>query len=174
MANQDGTFFQLGYYEAAANNCPCPGASSVSVGEIGAVFAPSAVDSKLGTDIDGIFDTGTMLTLASGLKNLGNALCRRLITPRGALFYDPEYGYDVRSFLNKGFTPDQLAAVQDQIAAEVEKDDRIQDATVTVVTDISAMSMQITIVAEISEGPYAFIISVDRVTARLLSAQEVS
>src|SRR4051812_20722035 len=104
MADLDINFSPVPYYESLANEtgCTCDETPADSFAQIGAVFAAPATKSKLGTDIKGIFDTGSMLSLATGLENVGNAMCRRLITPRGALFYDPEYGFDVRSFLNKG------------------------------------------------------------------------
>lgn len=175
MANLDANIAPFPYFEMDPNACVCgAGGGATSAGLIGAVFAPPSATSKLGTDIDGIFDTGAMLSLASDLKNIGNAICRRLITPRGSLFYDLGYGFDVRSFLNMGFTPDKLATLQSQITDEVEKDERIQSADVTVDINISAMTMAITIVAEIAERSYVLILSVDKLTAKLLSAETQS
>jgi hypothetical protein len=127
-----------------------------------------------GVDIDCIIDVGRSLTLARGLRNLGNALARRLVTPRGGLFYDPNYGLDVRAFVNAGFTAQQLAQVQADIAAEVSKDERVENPQVTVVSNVQTGSMAITIVCELAEGPFQFLVSVNALTVELLRVEALS
>jgi phage baseplate assembly protein W len=127
-----------------------------------------------GVDIDCILDVGRSLALAKGLRNLGNALARRLVTPRGGLFYDANYGLDVRAFVNAGFTAQQLAQVQADIAAEVSKDPRIENPQVTVVSNVQTGSMAITIVCELAEGPFQFLLAVTALTVELLSVEALS
>ncbi len=127
-----------------------------------------------GVDIDCILDVGKSLALARGLRNLGNALARRLVTPRGGLFYDPNYGLDVRAFLNAAFTAQQLAQVQADITAEVSKDERVEDPQVTVVSNVQTGSMAITIVCELAEGPFQFLVSVNALTVELLNVEALS
>lgn len=127
-----------------------------------------------GVDIDCIIDVGRSLTLAGGLRNLGNALARRLVTPRGGLFYDPNYGLDVRAFVNAGFTAQQLAQVQADIAAEVGKDERVENPQVTVVSNTQTGTMAITIVCELAEGPFQFLVTVNALTVELLRAEPLS
>lgn len=130
--------------------------------------------SELGVDIDGVFDVGRSLSLAFAIKNLGNALCRRLITPRGSLFYDPNYGIDVRDYLKAGFTPSRLASLRSEITAEVLKDERVQSADVSVAVNQQAATMTITIVVDIASGPFELMIGVDSLTVELLSAKALS
>lgn len=66
-------------------------------------------------------------------KAIGEALLRRLTTPRGALQDDPDYGLDIRGMLNRGTTVSDLSALQGRIRMEVTKDDRVSGAAVTVV-----------------------------------------
>lgn len=127
-----------------------------------------------GVDIDCIIDVGRSLALARGLRNLGNALARRLVTPRGGLFYDPNYGLDVRGFVNAAFTPQQLSQVQADIAAEVSKDERVEDPQVTVVSNLQTASMAITIVCELAEGPFQFLVAVSALTVELLNVEALS
>jgi hypothetical protein len=68
-------------------------------------FAPNAAP-ELGVDLAALPDLDPSFPLVAGLANLGQALARRLETPRGGLFYDPNYGTDVRAWLNEGFTSD--------------------------------------------------------------------
>jgi phage baseplate assembly protein W len=127
-----------------------------------------------GVDLDCILDVGQSLALARGLRNLGNALVRRLVTPRGGLFYDPNYGLDVRAFLNAGMTPQQLAQVQADIASEVSKDERIENPEVTVVSNTQTATMAITIVCELAEGPFRFLVAVNALTVELLNVEALS
>lgn len=63
---------------------------------------------------------------------LAQALARRLDCPRGALPDDPDYGFDLKSYCNRGLTTDAIRALAGQVRAEVEKDDRVDRASVTV------------------------------------------
>lgn len=127
-----------------------------------------------GVDIDCISDVGQSLSLARGLRNLGNALARRLFTPRGGLFYDPNYGLDVRAFVNAAFTPQQLSQVQADIAAEESKEERVENPQVTVVSNTQTATMTIGIVCELAEGPFRFLVAVNALTAELLSVEALS
>jgi hypothetical protein len=135
---------------------------------------PRAGDSETGQDIACITDVGTSLSLARGPRNVGNALARRLITPRGGLFYDPNYGLDIRNYLNAGFTPQALAQGQSDVASEVSKDPRVEDPIVTVVSDLATASMQITITCELAEGPHEFVFGVSLLTVELLKQQALA
>lgn len=69
----------------------------------------------------------------TGYRNLGEALFRRLITIQGALFYDPDYGFDVRQYINQHGTSDIIYELATGIAMECEKDPRVEAAEVEVV-----------------------------------------
>lgn len=62
---------------------------------------------------------------------IGEAALRRLVTPRGGLPDDPDYGLDVRGFLNRGVTTEDVRDLAGRIRLELGKDDRIDDCTVT-------------------------------------------
>lgn len=75
---------------------------------------------------------------------IGEALLRRLTTPRGQLPDDPDYGFDIRGYCNRGVPTGELRELAGQIRSEVSKDDRVEDASVTVtVPDLSTMSVRI-------------------------------
>lgn len=78
-------------------------------------------------------------------RALAEALIRRSITPRGALLDDRDYGTDVRGMLHIGVDANRLRMLGGQLRAEYLKDDRVDEATVTVAaTDPSARSLRIT------------------------------
>jgi len=62
---------------------------------------------------------------------IGEALLRRLQTPRGGLPDDPDYGYDLRGIWNRGIPVSELEQISGQVRNEVRQDDRVYDATVS-------------------------------------------
>jgi hypothetical protein len=78
---------------------------------------------------------------------LGEALLRRLTTPRGTLPDDRNYGIDVRSFCNLGMSTQDIRDLASKIRSEVTKDDRVDDAAVTIgnpVTSDLSIAVQVT------------------------------
>lgn len=75
---------------------------------------------------------------------LGQALYRRVTTPRGSLIDDPDYGLDVPGFLNRGATQRELAGLAGAIRNELVKDDRVESAQAQVTIE-SQRSMRVAI-----------------------------
>ena len=65
---------------------------------------------------------------------LAQAILRRLDCPRGGLPDDPDYGIDLRGFLNEGTSFRDLDSIGSQINAEISKDDRVTAASKATVT----------------------------------------
>jgi phage baseplate assembly protein W len=125
-----------------------------------------------GADIACASDPGRSFAVADGIRNLGNALTRRLTTPRGGLLSDPGYGVDVRRFLSAGVTAAQLAQVKSEVAAEVSKDDRVQNPDVTVTVNAQTASLTISVISELAPGaPFEFVFRVDKLTVAFLDAR---
>jgi hypothetical protein len=87
-----------------------------------------------GTDLSCVLDltdrmeeVGQNTTLA-----IGQSLVRRLITPNGTLWDDPDYGEDIRSYLNRGTTLADLRDLEGKIRNECTKDDRVAQVAVQV------------------------------------------
>lgn len=81
-----------------------------------------------GTDLSALPVFGVVSK--SGLPNLTEALYRRLITPRGGLFYDLDYGTDICQYLNETWSDDIKFELESLIPREWEKDPRVLEATV--------------------------------------------
>jgi hypothetical protein len=122
----------------------------------------------LGVDAACITDITNTLSLAYGLRNLGMALCRRFTTPRGGLWYDPSYGYDLRQFLNAGVTDAEIAVMPDEIADEATKDERVQTCTADVLFQRQAETMKVTIRGETADGPFSLVLGISAVTVEIL------
>jgi phage baseplate assembly protein W len=90
----------------------------------------------LGSDFSGVNDLDFALTFLEGEEQerlaFIQAIQRRLSTPRGALFYDPSYGLDIRTFLSDNLSTKVMQGI---IAAEIRKDERVANSEVSVTQD---------------------------------------
>jgi hypothetical protein len=130
-------------------------------------------DVLFGTDIDVTTDLPTSFVLAAGLQNLANAIVRRLGTPAGALaaFGDDEnYGYDLRSKLNRGMSLVAIRAVNGEIEAEVLRDERIFKAEVATDFNLATNLFAVDIALETALGPFRLILAVSDRTVTLINA----
>lgn len=132
----------------------------------------------LGTDVALLTDLAPVWGLASGKLNLAYAIVRRLSTPRGGLFSDPNYGYDITAWLNASFTVaptggGQLASLQAEITNEVLKDDRVQGVTVTLNYAFASKQLSIALALDTATGPFDLVLSASAVTVALLSVDGV-
>ncbi|HSN26434.1 MAG TPA: hypothetical protein VLT45_09115 [Kofleriaceae bacterium] len=92
-------------------------------------------DLGFGTDLRGasdLFDTMDEITDPNDPLIVAEAIARRLDCPAGGLIDDPLYGKDLREYLNRGTTDAELMRTAAEIRAEVMKDDRVDQAVVTV------------------------------------------
>lgn len=121
----------------------------------------------LGTDIK----IGKVLTFESGYQNLVTQLIRRLSTRRGALFYDPNYGDDIRLFMNRPITQTTLNQIAFTVKSQCELDPRVKDADVEVSYTQATISFSIKISITTFQGPFTFVLSVTALDVNLLKIQ---
>lgn len=148
---------------------PEAGPTDLSSSALG--FVPDDGSAVLGVDISSLPDLDGGFALAGGYRALGQALARRLETERGSLFYDLDYGTDVRDRLNDSVNPAELAALQGDIDTECEKEERVLSASATVNFDASTGKASIPIQITTAQGPFALILSADALTVQLLAIQ---
>lgn len=98
---------------------------------------------------------------------LAQALARRLITPRGGLIDDPNYGYDVTQFLNDDIQPATITRMQGQIVAEMLKDERVLAASCQV--QFVGSQLMITISITDGIGPFPLVLAISAVSVQILS-----
>jgi len=102
---------------------------------------------------------------------LGQALGRRLITPRGTLIDDSAYGLDVRSWINGALTPTQVADLEALIADELVADERVE--TVSVEVSLASQRLTIRAIVDTADGPFRLVLAIGAVTAEILAAEPV-
>lgn len=96
-------------------------------------YTPQVIASDdLGSDISCVDDPDELWTEVGGRLAFTQALVRRLSTPHGGLFDDPNYGLDLRTYLHRGLTPSDVAAIPSDVSAELRKDERVASVEVSV------------------------------------------
>lgn len=128
---------------------------------------------NLGTDINLVSDLAPVWGLATQGTNLANAILRRLTTPRGGLFYDLNYGYDVMALLNSAMGPTELSAARGAITSEARKDPRVLSATVDLSFTRSTKTLSISIGLITAEGPFDLVLLATDVSVSVLSINGV-
>lgn len=103
-----------------------------------------------------------------GLPNLAEAIARRYITPRGALWYAPGYGLDLRRYLNEAMTPELLEEMRILVEQEAEKDPRVRFAEASVAPEDHRVRVALRL--ETDQGPFDLVLSVDRVSVEVRDA----
>lgn len=126
-----------------------------------------------GSDFSGVDDLDPTLAFLTGDADervaLAQAIARRLSTPRGGLFYDPAYGYDLRQLISSTSDP---TTEEQKIEDECTKDERVKSATVsiTVIGHGPQKTWQIEIECTTNDGTkFVFTLSVSSVTVQLLT-----
>lgn len=108
--------------------------------------------------------------MVSGFVLVGEAAIRRLSTERGTLLYDPNYGLLLIDLMNKPMTVAEQAAIPGRIAAELEKDTRVERAVVTVTPVERGYDIDILLVT--IDGTGSLALHVDDVSLSVLSIRE--
>jgi hypothetical protein len=126
---------------------------------------------SFGSDFSAVDDLDQFLTFLEGETNertaFMQAIARRFTTQRYALFYDQTYGLDLRLFLSDSIP---AVTVEGLICMEARKDERVRDcaASINVFGDTWEVSI---IVTAVDSDEFTLTISVDAVSATLLSAE---
>ena len=93
----------------------------------------------LGCDVMITDDLDANHRLISGVVLLATDLYRRIITPRGSLIDDEDYGIDIRAMLHKAMTPAEEATIPSRVRAECLKDPRVETVNVVLTREGSPL-----------------------------------
>lgn len=119
-----------------------------------------------GHDLSCVEDLDDEMTEIDGRMVLGQAIARRLITPRGGLIDDPNYGTDVRGYLNDDVDNATIQRLASEIAAEAIKDEQVLSATATVSVLAGVMTVAVAVVD--AAGPFKLVLAIDAVDVTIL------
>ncbi len=121
----------------------------------------------LGTDLSALPDLS--FSLKSGRANLVEALARRLMTPRGGLFYDLSYGFDLRAYLQEDINPQTVFELESLVAVELQKDQRVLAAEVAV-SQPEHNALRLDALIQLADGPFRLILRATDVSVEVLYA----
>jgi len=126
-----------------------------------------------GSDVSTFPDLDPSFANISGTRVLGEAIARRLMTARGSLPDQPNYGTDVRTYLCEGFNLNgsTLTQMKNAIERECLQDERIASADAGMYFNPQTGVLNVTLVLGPAQGPnFQLVISVTAVTVTLLSS----
>ena len=99
-----------------------------------ATSEPYMVTGELGfgSDLSCVYDLTPTMEMVGGnsVEIIQQSLLRRLITPRGSLYDDLDYGLGVSLYLNSSMTVQQRQEIAGVIQGEMMKDDRLESCSV--------------------------------------------
>lgn len=115
---------------------------------------------------------------ATGMDLLVNALARRITTPRGKLYFHPNYGFDVSQLIGLEITPTSVIGIKAELESEIEADPRVFDGSVTVtiaeVKHATRTDLEISATGDSELGPFDFVTTIDRVTLELINVRRAA
>ncbi len=121
-----------------------------------------------GGDVSTFPDLDATFSLLTSQRVVAEAVARRLLTPHGTLFYDPDSGLDVRELLSEGFTPAKIYRLKSLISSEAEADERVLSADVSLVFNPLAQTLKVTVRLELADGPdFALVLDINKLSADL-------
>ena len=120
-----------------------------------------------GTDCAATTDLDPYFTLVSGATVVAQSLARRLQTPPGGLVDDPDYGYDLRSWVNRGMTTRESFELTQRVEAECMKDERVSSVVVSLATTTTTITVDLAVTLRSGET-FPLVLTVSLVTVSVL------
>lgn len=125
---------------------------------------------ELGSDVSAVPDLDPLFTLYTGQQVLGEAILRRLKTTRGGLYYAPNYGKDLRMYLNAAIDAAKLMSIKNDIERECENDERVLTAVASIAFTPATETLTGRIQVTTKNGPFRFVLSISAVEGVTLRA----
>ena len=158
--------FPLLFPSGAGSSSPTPG----SIEALRQSQAAAAVG--LGSDISTFPDLDVTFALMTDRRVLAEATARRWLTPNGSLWKHPDYGEDVRAYLNAPMTTQKLQDLKTRLEAQAEQDERVQACTVFVSFDDDTKTINIQSALDDGNGEFQFTALVSQLGITDLEVQE--
>lgn len=134
------------------------------------VFSSEAarVDPDWGFDILTLPNLDTSFTPRRDSVALADAFVRRLFTPRGVIWSDPTYGFDIRDYLNDEVSQSMLAEMVGGIQAQSELDERIHDCQVRAAYNFKTEKLSLRIGISSDLGPFNLVLAIGDLSTDIL------
>lgn len=127
---------------------------------------------RFGTEPDFGTDLGSYPSIdfrpRNSRRNVADALYRRFTTPRAKLKAHPDYGFDLRAFLNETITDDVLVDIKTACEREAEKDERVLSIDVAITFSPTTQILSIKMEILTAEGPFSMVLTVSSLSIEML------
>ena len=121
-----------------------------------------------GSELSCTLDVDPNGSMVSGGHLIAEALYRRVITPRGRVIDDPNYGTDLTQYINDDQPKSAQAQIQAAVVQECLKDERVLQCTCTTsLNSIGVMSITIYFIA--APGPFTLVLAATPTSVNILS-----
>lgn len=122
-------------------------------------------------DIDCIDDLTPDMSTVTGSNAIKQAIARRIITPRGGLWYSSGYGFDVRRLLNAAMSNASVWKIKNAIYAQAIAEERVKRATVQVEWHSRTSSLRVFLSLVTDLGPVSMTMTIDQLSVSLLEVE---
>ena len=124
------------------------------------------INTDYGLDLNCLFDIDDNFATVSGRNNLIAALIRRLLTPKGRLLDDPNYGFSIQDYINDDIDSRKISLISSFVDAELKQDERVLISKTTATYNNRVLTLDIQVTD--GEGPFRLVLSVDSLNVSLL------
>ncbi len=121
-----------------------------------------------GTELSCVNDIASDGRTVTGFRVVAEAIARRLITPRGRLIRDPNYGFDLTQYINADMSTRDIASLRSSVEAECLKDERVTGAIVSATLDSHGL-LTVTIEIDLGSDSFTLVVAASDVTLELVS-----
>ncbi len=108
----------------------------------------------------------------SGLKNVANAVYRRVSTDRASIRRHPDYGLNLVDLLGSTITPLFLRTAEQAYAREVEKDERIDRCVCSFTYSPQTSIVTARFQCSTAAGPFVLVLAASDVTVTIVESPE--
>lgn len=123
-------------------------------------------------DVHCIDDFLAHMPTVKGRVALAHRLARRLITPRGAFRFWPNFGTDMRRYL---LTKVPFHVIASDAQQECEKDEQVESVEVTVeALDFDQRELTLTLLVVDAQGPFEFTMTIGEARTTLIGLQALA
>ena len=128
-----------------------------------AAYQPLAIGNA--TLLGGSADLDASWTPITGVRAVLEHIARRLITPPG-MYDDPEYGFDLNSWLNASLLPQELDSLEAAARNEALACEGVDDCVVAATLDRSGaltLNLTVTLTDQVEGYQMVFVLSADTI-----------
>lgn len=122
--------------------------------------SPYGVTLWTGVNQFGQLDVDATGLLVTGVQLVAQRLVLRQTTPQDSCADAPNDCFDVRDWLSSGMTDAQVAQLPAQVQSEIQKDQAVQSASVSVMLTPSTATLILTESVQSAAGPFTLTLTV--------------